>query len=629
MYGSAHFLRRVAAGLGLLVTLPIAVGGVATITNVGSTSQPSARYTYYDFLPSGTADDAARFNALVALGWRNFVFYEGLYRATTSFILQSHVHIWMDRRTEIRFVLPTAVPLDACFSCFVPASVATAALTTVIAPGQRTFIVGAPTVPGTLVPGTFVILYNPDHPAAISLFKVEAVAPSGPNFAVTVDRGVERLRNLPNIIGIYAAVNENIAIHGNGARISGVADRAHELSIAWKCLCEGVVYTDLHGSLTGPVFSFDIPSFNCEFADCGIEIDNTVPSQPGFYVESNTQSRVTRCYSRKADYGAQLIDCTDCTVSEYTATAQTYGVVVGAGTGDLTQGGLNNKVENTVISACTIGVFTAHGSINTKHERVTTYGCNVGLYPDASTKTTNYDHCSTYYSIEIGLQNQCGNTSVTDHVSLGDSQAGILNGSGGVLSITRARIEATKAPAQTLICAASSKTTVNDSDLTWVGGVGPLASAATGNISLTLDDVRLNGPANSHALLFGGPGSVLYVEKVVTNCASNPAYFAIVPYDPGAASVRVGLGNNFASCATFAHPIINYLPRRFTLTGTVPVAVAFPDIRATDDEAITISRRSVVGAVGNISCTVTPGVGLSLVSDQATDTGVVSIGLST
>jgi hypothetical protein len=597
----------------------------------GAVEGPSAVAGVYTFLPSGTADDWARFNTLITAGWRKFRLVDGIYRATTPLRMVSNLEITLSKGTDIRCNLSTAGPTDACFSCVSPLSSASATLNAIAYSGDIAITVQEPTVAGKLAVGCFVILYNGAHPAAISLFRVEKVTGSSAPYTLTLDRAVQRQRAATDTIGIYTSVLENVIILGNGAKVSGVMNRVHELSIAWNCHAYGIFASDEYGACTGPYFSMDIPSYGCSFDLCEIKVATPVPTQPGFYLESNEGSYIRSCKWSGLGGGSQLVDCTDCHVVDCVGMNNTtVGVYLGAGTGDLTEGCVNCSVDGGKYSGSANGVRVSDRSLRSIVRGVVSSGNTYGIVLDQYTLGSLVESC-TVRSCAQGILPVANNTSTFRSNVVENCTVGILCGtaSGGTGTgvgircvIDDYRFSGSSNLHTPMEIKTGATVTLKNSVINCASSAGITCGQAGGNIKLTIDNLELNCPTHCNGIVTGGAGSVLDLSRVKVTGCSTASYYAITRSDAGGV-IYLGPNNDFSTAAAAYHTACEVSYRDVTLTGTTPVAFAFAALAA--GSQVQVTPVSYVGTPGDRTITKTAGTGLSIVSSSASDTGVVSV----
>jgi hypothetical protein len=604
-------------------------GSTQAIEHVGRYDGPGTSPGEYVFLPSGAADDAARFNALGVAGWRRFKFVNAIYLATTPFVLQSKTTLLLDPQTDIRGTLATATPADALFVLPTAVITAVAILNSAVSEGDDTITVQAPSVPGQLVAGCYVILTRAAHTETKALHRVESVTGAGAPYTVKLDRGVERNRAATDQINIYPTVPHDVTIYANGAKASALANRIVEFSIAWNCHVYQLMMNDDHGSCTGPVASMDIPSKGCSFNACEISLNVLTPTQPGFYLESNSGGYLRSCRWRGCAGGSQIVDSTNSHAVDCEGTGETYGLYVGTGVADtvescqdvsaiggrytgamsgvkVSDGTIRPVLSGFNVELCTYGIVIDQFTVDAVLREVTARKCDLGIIVVANAKVR----------IESPELESC-----TYGVLVGSSTGAPGVATGAVVEIVGWKYRSTNASHRPIEIKTGARVTLRDSSIALASNAGIWAGAAAGNIKLTIDNVDLACPAICNGIVWGGPGSVLDVSRLrITGCSA-AAYYGITLSDLGG-SMRLGPANDFSTCDTPYHPLTEVNQKEVALTGTVPVVIPFADLKL--GELPSITRKTIVGTRGDPLYTVTPGVGISIVSTEATDTGVVN-----
>jgi hypothetical protein len=616
-------------------------GTSVAASSYGAVEGPSASPGEYVFLPSGTSDDAARYNALQVAGWRKFRFVAGIYYATTPFISYPHTTLEGHPDAEIRFSLPTASVYDAYFGAPVPTSVNTTLHAAAVV-GRKYVIVNLPTDPTLLVKGAFVKINNTAHPACPSLYKIISVTGVGSYRTVELDHSVKRARPANESCQVYPWVNERIIVRGNGMRVSGAANRGQSIHVPWMCETTDLIITDAYGTTTQILGSFDIPGYRNAFRRIKAEMVTLVTSQFGLCLESNEDSIIEDCDFKDSYCAFNLFDCTGCKVLRSRSAGGHTGVFIGTGVSDTVESCVNCVVEDcdlddqTTVAQASTDAYAAvvwNGSKGTRLNRVKTAGCLWGVDTDPTTSGTVITQLVSENTANAAVRSRSPSLISQNHTSRNDTMAVLVGddpgGSGagcqaivsGLDAISNVVTNGTFAGYQVVV-AVGGTVYLSNSDIQHAAGCAVYGSASGGGIKMYLDKVRLSGPANANAILTGGALSVLSVSGVKTTGYGTGGYYAISRTVAGG-SIYLGNGNNFASAGAAYHTACDVSVREVALTGTTPVTYPFADLKATS--SIQITRKTIVGTKGDVTYTATPSTGISFVSSQASDTGVVSV----
>lgn len=296
--------------------------------NCCSSSDPDADIdtAFYRPLGGGVDDGAALEAFLVANGTdRKVSLVKGAtYQIDTPVDIPSGTYFELNGATIVTALGLTGSPLNAVFR----ADISIAANTTVDAAntvGTRTILITALAGLGI---GSLMRVAKAGLRA--QTYTVLAVAGVGP-YTITVDRPILLQFNGGDVVSRLNSMPQDITIDGDGALITGIADRFIEFVGSRRCQIRDVKGTYTGGANANIGFSYDVGGYENEFRN--VLFDGGSQMSLGISLESQENSHIVRCTAtRVTDWGIPIYDSVECTVFD------SRSLVNGNGIGFLSDG---------------------------------------------------------------------------------------------------------------------------------------------------------------------------------------------------------------------------------------------------------------------------------------------------
>lgn len=599
------------------------IGGVARLRTLPGTSDNTVTFRAAE----NGSDDWVRLNALVAeefgpLGrQRTIRIANGVYRMVGHAEWPDNTHI-EGEGPGVSIVCavpnPSTIPnYRGPFVVGVRALASDAELSTDYAVGVSTIVVSATIAPQR---GQCVNLTNND--TGNEGFEVIKVTNSGPDtregyelhtlYTLKLSHELSNAYPRATTQLVFWAPARNIKFIGNGAKISGVAERALSIACAYDCLIDGwcidgdqfteylcSIDTASERSLMRNIYATNVRTI----AAC-IEygFDNRLRNVYAELIGGMAAGAWGRCGSLEqiacvgsktpGELGIQLGPGKDLRVDGFSVT----NCFSGLGATNVSQAQASNGViTNGTLGVVISGTATIPTDLIAENVRVSNF--SEGTYRNEAYGTFTTVNCE--FRRSVGGSGFLGRTqptcSTSHHLGVLAPDGGVVGLSGyGTLNIEGVFIDARGMlnNAQPVI-AQGSKLRARNVKFAHTAHVTAYCFVGTANAVLDLGDTETieGNPSNGVALTDD--------SATVWNRGNADFAAAVTPYSV--------LGRkNFGT---------------IVLNGTTPVAIPFP--AATARNRLFFNRKTAAGTLGELSGSVTAGVGASIVSNNAADTSTI------
>lgn len=470
-------------------------------------------------------------------------------------------------------------------------------------------VAGAQTISWTVVTGAAPAVGEilvVSHGNSAQVMTIRGVSGVGP-YVVTLDQPLA----FPFVIGDPLSTNTSrptVRIFGNGMTFTGTGDRAIEIVTGYQCWIEDVHY-DAMGvtGISDIAFSYDIGGEECVFSHCSADGANTA-SFYGFALESCLRSHIVDCtVSRSSAIGFAILDGLGCTMRG----CNYYG------TGDATGGAFAMGTDAALGSVgCAIIGCTSNGG---------TYGCVLNGSSRCSVSDSTFQYAGTagvLFNSATNFGTRFSNVSVYGSATGFNMQAGNKG----------TEIRGLNAGACTTACLiAADEITVDGLECKGIANAIN-AIQLTGTATQRISNLTLETSANANAINFAGIKCFITKARITLSGLAIGFY---VPSGNGAlivsesqisgagtaadvtnGTIRIGNGCDFGGLAVTLHAGA-FSSRKGTLVanGVTGVAVAFPDIKASD--VLHFTLQTIGGTVGHPKYTIIAGTGFTFTSDAA------------
>ena len=544
---------------------------------------------------------------------------DGIYKCATAPTynqIPNNARLWMSSGVTINSVLP-----------FVDGHTSTPfyrdgwAHRTTITTLASNVVQGTPTLAVVsavgLAIGQDIVLSSPDGPGEMeSGYTIENIVGT----TVTVDRAV--LKPFPTGTTVYVSPGfpRNIQIWGNGAKMTGTADRWVQFVGARDCNISGFHLTGV--TINQIVCSYDYGSLRSVFDSMVIDtLGGANTFLWGLAIEDGEASRIFNSSVTGGSFGFVLNECNECAVwgcvADGTAQAGFYSTYEGSG---------------------------AVGNVGGGFFRCTAINCATNGFQGEFAQGVWWVECTALYCGGQGISffNQSSDMRIRGFKAIGNGGYGVKLGSGVGYSASLVDVDTQNngGGAGVYVDMDTSITRLDTSEpgpgiaidqasvvlsvVNWrhngnVNGFAAALTCSSSGCTLTLDQVRVEtmaGTGTKFGLEITG-ASTVNVDHYV--CA--PAIYCGV-YIDNSAQCRIGdsvdvsaTTNGFVNNGTAA-PAYNF--GTVALNGAAGVAVAFANVTARDQ--LQLTRKTAGGTPGAApTWTITPGTGAT-VTGTALDT---------
>lgn len=487
--------------------------------------------------------------------------------------------------------------------------------------GTSTFLAesakeGSSTVKTTdlVAPGGFVMIIESGvGNFRLAMYKVVGSAGEGP-YTLTLDRPVRRAFNSGDEVVSVTPV-ENIRIYGNGMVMKGTGSRYCELIGAWNCVVSGLNFDTSAGKVDERFLSIDVPSFNCQVEKCVGDGGGLV--ELGLSMESSEGCVFRDCVVTRCQNGYIFQDCVDCAAYE----CRSYGnggagIQVTAATGNVL-GCSSCSIVGGSWSGNYHGILIDYGSSNTRVTAASVIGnanTAIAFGTAGEIRDTMIGQCDIRLNGGPGIELRAAaiDTKIVG-CTITDNQTGIYVPAGcfGTV-IESANVSRCVQPLAVLSdCeviglqgtvpeSASSGILVAPGGSLRARGV-ILNTVSTGGVNtiLVMDGATLELEASVLTLSSNAKGIVTNGETAVATITGGkivPAAGATgtVALFAAAGTIRLGASADIQSCAVPTIGSGYFSIGTVNVDGSLPVEVAWPNLRSTDMISFT---RSVDGGI--------------------------------
>ena len=483
-----------------------------------------------------------------------------------------------------------------------------------------------------------------------SFYTIESNVSGGSGaWVVTVDRPIVFPFTAADGFVVYTSIPQNVVVDGNDAVGSGTGDQQWEFIGAKQCFVSKLHYNPSLGvvgsvACEGSVGAWDTGSLSCNAEDCHGDVTGAPATNFSgvYYMQSAERCTFTRMRATGCPTNGQgalsMLDCFSCGIIDswaYEGSASVAGfsfasLTTASGFGGSRQCYIRGGGAVSTGYGCTVqGAGTAAGAAQDNSiSDWTAVGCvvdgiDVGVVNPAYGTQIDRVRCISCGGAGINIGQYAGTDTVCTEVDVSHAGGGAGHNAVGAFHVSGAGIiaDVTGLACTLLSTEAISAVRVDPGATLRLRG-GRINNAvaagngvyASGSIARVKDAI-ITMTGHLPVCVYVAAG-VAFLDNVVGSGTGGDGSCTGV-YVAAGATARIGPGCDFKACgAELTVAAGGFCNRKQTVVanGAVGVAVAWPDIKATD--VVLFTLQTAGGTIGKPSYTITEGTGFTFVSQN-------------